>query len=111
MCNGYYKTRKDHVINQVIQEDAKVNFMPTFRRQKRLNWYGHIMRRAEDNFSRKMMHMAVAGKRRRGRPRRRWIDNTREDINKYKMTHDMTENREYWKMMVKTGPHGCEDDF
>ena len=39
----------------------------------------------------------------KGRPRRRWLDNTREDMEKYEMTTDMTENRQYWKMMVKTG--------
>ena len=35
------KTRKDHVRNQSIQEDAKVCQMSTFLRQKRLHWYGH----------------------------------------------------------------------
>ena len=35
------KTRKDHVRNQSIQEDAKVCPMSTFLRQKRLNLYGH----------------------------------------------------------------------
>ena len=43
------------------------------------------------------------GKRRRGRPRLRWTDNNREDMTKYELTADMTENRQYWKMMVKTG--------
>ena len=42
------------------------------------------------------------GERTRGRPRRRWIDNNLEDMSK--LTADMTENRQYWKMMVKTGP-------
>ena len=102
-------TRKDHVRNQIIQEDAKVCQMSTFLRQKRLNLYGHIMRREEDSLSRKIMDMVVPGKRRMGRPRRRWIDNNREDMSKYELTADMTENRQYWKMMVKTGPQrsGC----
>ena len=60
------KTRKDHVRNQSIQEDAKVCQMSTFLRQKRLNLYGHIRRREEDNLSRKIMDMVVPGKRRRG---------------------------------------------
>ena len=56
------------------------------------------------------MGMVVPGKRRRGRPRRRWIDNTREDIKKYELTADMSEeNREYWEMMVKTDPQRCGD--
>ena len=63
----------------------------------------------EDNFSRKMMDMVVPGKRRRGQPRPRWINNNREDMNKYELTADMTENRQYWKMKVKTGPQRCGD--
>ena len=74
------KTRKGHVRNQVIQEDAKVCQMSTFLRQKILNWYGHIRRRKEENLSRQMMDMVVPGKRRSGRPRRRWIDTNREDM-------------------------------
>ena len=37
-------------------------------------------------------------------PRLRWTDNNREDMTQYELTADMTENRQYWKMMVKTGP-------
>ena len=75
-------TRKDHVINQIIQEDAKVCQMSTFLGQKRLHWYGHIRRREEVTVSRKMMDMVVPGKRKRGRPKRGWIDNNQEDRNK-----------------------------
>ena len=106
------KTRKDHVrnhINDIIQEDAKVYQMSTFLRLKRLHWYGHVKRREEDTISRKMMDMVVPGKRRRGRPRLRWTDNTREDMTKYKLTADMTENRQYWKLVVKTGPRRSGD--
>ena len=105
------KARKDHVRNQSIQEDAKVCQMSTFLRQKRLNLYGHIRRREEDNLSRKIMDMVVPGKRRRGRPRRRWIDNNREDMSKYELTADMTENRQYRNMMVKNGPQRSGDDL
>ena len=83
--------------------------MPTFPRQKRFNLYGHITRREEDNLSRKNMNTIVPGKRRMGRPRRRWIDNTREDMKKYELRADMIENRQYWKMMVKTDPQKCGD--
>ena len=57
------QTRKDHVRNQVVQEDAKVGQMSTFLRNNRLNWYGHIGRREEDNLSMKMMNMVVPGRR------------------------------------------------
>ena len=63
-----------------------------------------MKRRAEDNISRKMMDMDVTRKRRRGRPRLRWTDNNREDMTKYELTADMTENRHYWKMFGKESP-------
>ena len=100
------KTRKDHVRYKTIQEDAK---MSTFLRQKRLHWYGHVKRREEDNLSSQMMDVIVPGKRRRRRPRLRWTDNHREDMTKYELTADTTENRQYWKMMVKTGPQRSGD--
>ena len=55
------------------------------------------------------MDMVAPGKRRRGWPRLRWVDNNREDMTKYELTADMTENRQYWKMMVNTGPQICGD--
>ena len=37
-------------------------------------------------------HGCIGSKRiKRGRPRRRWFDNTREDMNKYEMTADMSD--------------------
>ena len=38
----------------------------------------------------RMTDMVVAGKRRRGRPRARWLDNTREDMKTYELTADVT---------------------
>ena len=93
----------DHVINQIRQEDAKVSQVSTFLRQKRLNWYGHIRRREVDHLSRNDGHERI-GEEKNGRPRRRWIDNNRRDMNKYELTADMSENRQNWKMMVKTSP-------
>ena len=49
------------------------------------------------------------GEEKKGRPRLRWTDNNREDTTKYELTADMTENRQYWKMMVNTGPQRSGD--
>ena len=49
------------------------------------------------------------GGEKKGRPRLRWTDNNREDMTKYELTADITEHRQYWKMMVKTGPQRSGD--
>ena len=74
------KTRNDHVRNQVLQEDSKVCQMSTLLGQNRLNWYGHIRRREEDNLTRKTDGHGCMWEEKNGWPRRRWIDNTREDL-------------------------------
>ena len=49
------------------------------------------------------------GEEKKGRPRQIWIDNNREDMGKYELTAGMTENRQYWKMMIKPGPQRSGD--
>ena len=43
MSEARGKTRKDHVRNKTIQEDAKVCQMSTFLRPKLLHWYGLLL--------------------------------------------------------------------
>ena len=45
-----------------------------------MTWYGHVKKREEGRVGKRMMKIAVLGRRKRGRPRRRWIDLAREDM-------------------------------
>ena len=40
----------------------------------------------------------------KGRPKKRWLDNTRDDTNEYKMTKYMAQSRRVWPMKTKAGP-------
>ena len=42
--------------------------------EKRLNWYGHVMRRDGEHILRKVMRADIPGQRKRGRPKTRWKD-------------------------------------
>ena len=54
--------------------------------ESRLKWCGHVLRRKE-YVGKGMTVMEVPGKRRIGRPRRKWLDSTRK-MNKFlKTTH------------------------
>ena len=44
------------------------------KKDMRLNWHGHMMRREENCVGWIAMGMEVQGRRKRGRPRRRWLD-------------------------------------
>ena len=49
-------------------------------RESRLRWYGHFMRRDQEYVGRKMMKTELPEKRRRGRPKRRFLDVVKEDM-------------------------------
>ena len=72
-------TRKDKIRNEYVRGTAKIAKLGDKLRNARLSWYGHVKRR-EDHMGKKMMEMAVPRRRKRGRPRRRWMDLVREDM-------------------------------
>ena len=50
-----------------------------------------------------MMEMAVPGRRKRGRPRRRWMDLAREDMERVGVKEGDEVNRETWKILLCCG--------
>ena len=49
-------------------------------KSRRLRWTGHVARMEEDRSAFKILTGSPSGKRRLGRPRRRWEDNIRMDF-------------------------------
>ena len=45
-----------------------------------MTWYRHVLQREEEYIGKRVMVMEVPGKRRRGRPNRRWLDNIKNDL-------------------------------
>ena len=48
--------------------------------ESRFKWYGHVLRRQEEYVGKRVMVMEVPGKRRRGRPKQRWLDNIKNNL-------------------------------
>ena len=57
----------------------------TYVTQKRFSWYGHVMRREDTNVAKGVTTMTVGGKRHRGRPRLRWMDRVRSDMEEHQL--------------------------
>ena len=75
-------TRKEKIRNKHIRSTVKVERLGMKMREGRLRWYGHVMRRDQEYVGRKMMEMELPGKRRRGRPKRRFLDVVKKDMGK-----------------------------
>ena len=48
--------------------------------KKLIKWFGHVMQMGEDKIPKKILHTKLEGKRPRGNPKIRWIDQIRKDI-------------------------------
>ena len=82
----------EHRRNEEILEEAKVEAIATVMRRRRLEWFGHVKRRA-------VAEMKMEGKRPRGRPKLRWKDTVRRDL---EIKEEWATDRERWKGLCKT---------
>ena len=73
-------TRKNKIRNKYIRGTVKVKRFGMKMMEGRLRWYGHVMRRDQKYIGKRVMEMELAGKRKRGRPRRRFLDVVKEDM-------------------------------
>ena len=48
-----------------------------------------------------MMGMEVPGKRRRGRPKRRWLDNIRNDLSERELSGEEAQDRAKWRRLIR----------
>ena len=71
-------TKLDKIGNERIRGTTKVGEITKKVQERR--WHGHVMRREEHYVGRMAIEMKVHGRRKRGRPKRRWLDKVDDDI-------------------------------
>ena len=96
-------TRKDEIRNEHIRSTIKVEWLEMKMREGRLRWYRHVMRRDQEYVGRKMMEMELLGKRKRGKPKRRFLDVVKEDMGEIGAKETDVEDRKMWRMMRRCG--------
>ena len=96
-------TRKDKIGNEQIRSIVKVEQLGMKMREGRLRLYGHVMRRDQEYVGRKMMEMELPGKRKKGRPKRRFLDVVKEDMEEVGAKETDIEDRKMWRMMIRCG--------
>ena len=93
--------RNDKIRNEYVRGTAKIAKLGDKLRNARLRWYGHIKRREEDCVGKRMMEMAVPGIRKRGRPKRRWMDLVREDMERVGARKGDEIDRVKWRLLSR----------
>ena len=73
-------TKLDRIRNGRIRGTTKVGEKSKKVQESRLKWYGYVLRREDEYVGKRVMAMEVPRKRRRGRPKWRWLDSIRNDL-------------------------------
>ena len=70
--------KKYRIRNKHIKGTFKVERLRMKMREGRLRWYGHVIRRDQDYVGRTVKEMELLGKRKRGRPKRKFAGVVKE---------------------------------
>ena len=71
---------KDRRTNNELRRLAGVQPITTFIRSGRLRWYGHVMRKGNEDWVKKCMECRVEGRRPVGRSRKTWLESVEADM-------------------------------
>ena len=96
-------TRMDKIRNEYIRGTAQVGKFGEKTREARLRWYGHLRRKDDGYIKRRMLRMELPGKRKRGRPKRRFMDVVKEDMAEVEVTEEDTVDRNNWRRKIHCG--------
>jgi len=66
----------NHELNELIGNGDVVIFI----KNRRIAWLGHVMWMDEKRIPKRVLEWKRTGRRIRGRPRKRWVEDTEEDI-------------------------------
>ena len=96
-------TRKDKIRNEYIRGTVKVERLGIKMREGRLKWYGHVMRRDQEYVGRKKIEMELLGKRKRGRPKTRFLNLVKKDMREVGAKETDVEDRTIWRQLIRCG--------
>jgi len=109
MCGVKLKAR---LPSKELRERLGIDDIALVLQQNQLRWYGHVLRKDDDDWVKKCIEYEVEGPRPRGRPKRTWREVVREDCQARKLNrgcHGSLKMEEGDKgcLMIRTGVSGC----
>ena len=98
---GSWRIRTNHELNKLIENADTVRF----KKSKRIDWLGHVMRMDEKRTPKRILEWEPIGRRIRGRPRKRLIEGDEEDIQRMGIRgwRKLCKERAEWKAKTHNG--------
>ena len=70
-------------------------------KEARLRWFGHVERMEEDCPARRVIGEEVPGRRGKGRPKKRWMDCIKEDMEEIGVRREEAQQRNNWRVKIR----------
>jgi hypothetical protein len=97
--NGIWRIKTNQELDKIIKHNNIINSI----RAQRLGWVGHIERMQETRMVKSIYSWEPISRRPTGRPKTRWEDDVRKDIQKSKEPNwkILVQDRRRWKELVE----------
>jgi len=97
--NGIWRIKTNQELDEIIKRKNIINFI----RAQRLRWLGHIERVQGTRMVKAIYSWKPISRRPIGRPRTRWKDDVRKDIQKIKVPNwkTLAQHRRKWKELIE----------
>ncbi len=102
MCGVSLRERKT---NDELRKMMGIEPVMDAVKRNSLRWFGHVLRKYESDWVRRVMEMNVEGRKGWGRPRKTWLKIVEEEMWARGLTRGDAENREKWRRL-SWGPQG-----
>jgi Reverse transcriptase (RNA-dependent DNA polymerase)/Endonuclease-reverse transcriptase len=108
LINGV--TRKDRMRNDNIRADLEVQDILQYIEETQLRWFGHVRRMPAGRTPQRWLQWKPRTTRPRGRPRKRWMDNIKEAVEKRGITlreverEELFMDRQKWRAFFSDRP-------
>ena len=100
---GMGVTRKDKIRNKHIRDTVKIEQLRMKMKEGRLRWYEYVIRKDQKYEERRVMKTELPVIKKRGRPKRRFLDVVKENTGKVGAREKDIENTTVWKKMIRCG--------
>jgi len=79
---------QDRVPSKGLRERLRLDDIISVLKQNRLQWYGHVLRKEDNDWVNKYMEYEVEGARPRGRPKKTWREIVEKDCQACKLNRE-----------------------
>jgi len=93
-----YKVR---VTSKGLQERLGIDDIISVLQQNSLRWYGHVLRKEDNDWVKKCMEYEVEGARPRDRPKKTWHEIVEKDYQASKLNREDAMDRNRWRKQIR----------